>query len=411
MAESYRHIDKRVIFRETFESESTMRANGWSLTGQSFNNSELTIGTQSNNYAGRPLKLKTKTYTVRLLFKVNDITSGAEILNFSYGSSVSHSCRIFIHATTKLLGVWCQPGPFIGYTKDFTNDRNWHEIIVTSTATTLTVYLDGVFNSTAANTLTQDLKNITLGAMNRSGIPWGGSSYKLLEIYKDALTAIEIKNLYNNTTYHVPTLPAPVFYITTEKGVIEERTNKIISVTSTSPKVTNSPIHGMQFIQGVNGINCGVDPIGLGDVTISVWEKIMRNVNGISTSYGWSFSNGKCALNHSIAPGNYYSITSDGFSTGASSATGSFKLGKITNIIVTRKSSGKASFYINGILSGALDQNSAITVPNSYLCVGDAQTGSVRMINGFIYSMKVYPGILTPEQISQLYTDEKVKYK
>lgn len=151
-------------------------------------------------------------------------------------------------------------------------------------------------------------------------------------------------------------------------------------------------------------IDCGAYSTLIGDISFVTFCKPLSLGEG---NIGTLINNTKfiVALD---ATTNRISVTSDG-STKVYSANNSIVLGKWACVAITRKSDGKVSIYINGILSGSSDQASGTPSAGSNIIIGN-NTGQTATWDGKIDYTKLFQGLLSAEELSQVYTSTKSLY-
>ena len=78
-------------------------------------------------------------------------------------------------------------------------------------------------------------------------------------------------------------------------------------------------------------------------------------------------------------------------------------------LAITRTSTGGANIYIDGVLSGTANQSSGTPVAGSTntLIGGNASNYGHK---GLIPSIRILNGILTAQEIAQMFSNEKDKY-
>jgi len=191
MSQSLYNIDKRIIFRETFQSADSVRKNGGTITNTIFNNG---IGEFSNGgiFYNKIIPL---VFSIRIVFYYENAYAGC-LMNYNDGNQPS---RIFFNigqVTPNVLFVCIGPTyPIFNITL---TPNTWNELIITSS---VAAYLNGVLVTTGTNNRTKPLNYISVGS-GYSG------KMKLFEIYNKVLTASEVKLLYNQNLYS--NLPAVI---------------------------------------------------------------------------------------------------------------------------------------------------------------------------------------------------------
>ncbi len=175
---------------------------------------------------------------------------------------------------------------------------------------------------------------------------------------------------------------------------------------------TSSFYVGGEIGQGVNcdGVddimNFTSDPIGTGQLTISMWIKpksfassgLGTMIWGNTTRFRLNSSNGK-----------RLEFTSDSFTTSAFAENNSMVLNKWSHVVVTRDSSNQANFYINGVLSGTANQSSGTPSGTTIGGVCESSSSSNRF-DGMIDDIKIYNTVLSTTNIINLYSQGVGKY-
>lgn len=189
MKESLNKIDKRIVFRETFTNEASVRANGAlsTLTGWTFENGIGTANGSSNVLAYSPRKLP-NTWSVRFRFKVNTLAG----TQFVWGSSEGSSTYTTVTSTTLVTRV--NGAGDTGVTHGFVVGNTYEVVLTNTVGGAISYYIDGVSKGNGArNTVNEGFESIGNVATSRSSF-----SFELFEIYNTVLTANEVKNLYEN---------------------------------------------------------------------------------------------------------------------------------------------------------------------------------------------------------------------
>ena len=159
----------------------------------------------------------------------------------------------------------------------------------------------------------------------------------------------------------------------------------------------------MLFNGSDSSVDCGEPHDLTGDITAVVW--VQAYSYGELTS-GRVFDN--TALSCFVEENNRLGFTSNAVDL-AWSAIGSFVLRKWQLISITRTSVGVTNIYINGVIAGAADQDSGIPEAGGDFIIGNSAAGLVTW-DGLISDARFLEGILSVEEFSQIFTNEKVKY-
>ena len=178
----------------------------------------------------------------------------------------------------------------------------------------------------------------------------------------------------------------------------------IPSVVNTSTTVQkDGDVNAMIFNGSTSKLDCGSYDTLVGDKTFVQWVK---TTGWNSVSDARIIENGKSIVR--TLP-SYYRFSSDG-STYASSAASSLILNKWQCIVVTRTSTGIINFYIDGVLSGTANQSSGTPAAGTNnIIIGNNNAGA-RCHKGSIDKVRVIDGILTLNEISEIYSSERKLY-
>jgi hypothetical protein len=157
----------------------------------------------------------------------------------------------------------------------------------------------------------------------------------------------------------------------------------------------------IEFHGGTDYVDLGSDYIDTKAVTISAWV-YARSHGGLGN--GRILDNGSTVLK--IPNTDRFAFSSDGLVTEASSEYGSFRLNTWIHVVVSRKSSGVANFYINGVLSGPANQKSgAPAVGIGHVSIGNGTPSQRTDVgwDGLIDEVLLYNRVLTADEIKRLY--------
>ncbi len=167
--------------------------------------------------------------------------------------------------------------------------------------------------------------------------------------------------------------------------------------------IGSTPLGKGLIFDGVNdNVDCGADLLGTGAITIEGW--IRRDAGAVV--FGRLIDNGNTML-YEDSGNFYYRFSSNAGVNVAISAIGSWAVGRVVHIAVTRTAAGVANIYINGQLSGAADQNSGVPVAaatNMY--IGNRAVPD-RPWTGPMLLLDIYNRILTDQEIRNNYLRAK----
>lgn len=142
------------------------------------------------------------------------------------------------------------------------------------------------------------------------------------------------------------------------------------------------------------------DPIGTGQVTISMWIK-PRSFS--SSGLGTMIWGNSTRFRISSVSGNKLEFTSDSFTTSALSANDSIILNKWSHIVAVRNSSNQVSFYINGVLNGTANQSSGTPSGSTVGSICESSSSANRF-DGIVDDVKIYNTALSYDAIVKLYS-------
>lgn len=509
MKESILSTDSKCIFRETFQSEEVVRANGGTPTAVTFANGQASFNGTSN-YINYKIPLQ-GIYSVR--FRLNYTGSAYKKLFDFRGTNNNGTGYIQINNTNIVA-----PSSGTSY--------------VNGVATTTVIASSNIeIVVTGINIISGTGTNInTVGVVFNLSGDWYSGTMELVEIYKGTLTATEIKNLYeqkqNKTLPPKTSSWSEILRVDARNGVISNKyTNSpvniignsytfkgfvtdswtirsggsidsettisgegayktgalpkvtvgtkylisidsdnysnleevysttsssywseniitsnfrgfVITVSNTSaggivlntkgsftvrsititeiiPSVTptavsvvrSGNVYAMDFNGTTSKIDCGSYNTLVGDKTFVAWIKPRSRGEG---NNGAVFHNGRVWLYIGSA-GSYYGITSDN-STFLNSGNNAFAFGTWSLWIVTRTATGITNFYYNGASSGTTNQAGGTPlVGTTNLTIGNASAQNYTW-DGTISNARIIDGILSTQEIAQIFSSEKSQY-
>jgi hypothetical protein len=386
MKESPFHIeDHRLLFRETFSSEQSVRRNGGTPTGDavSFSNGVGTFG-GSNDYIAYPGIYYSVTGSVRIVFK-SDITVTSRVLMDFRGSASGAGFISGLGSPERMRGS--TGTEYVnGIATDAITLGEWNDFIVT-----------GISFQCAGN--------IIVGANYLLGGDFTGD-IDLIEIYLGILTAEEVSNLYEGKRFTELTGQAEVLNISAQSGSIIDRWGATLTNTDVGV-VKQGDARCMLFNGSTSKLDCG-------DITIHLWFK----------AYGYGENNLGLLLNNggpnlgtdsklsiyiiSAIPARIYMRSNT--ATLVHSGSGVYSFNEWACLTITRTSTGVTNFYINGVAAGSADQAGGTPEANTTnLIIGNDATG-IKTWDGLISGVRIYSGLLTAAEISQMYTNERASY-
>ena len=235
---------------------------------------------------------------------------------------------------------------------------------------------------------------------------------QLLEVYNKVLTLEEVKNLYNNKRYKELNVNEEILNVSVQSGSIQNKysgdtiNGNLVPepVNTATTIVKDGEVNAMDFNGTNSQIICGDYDTLDEDLTIITWAKPYGWANGDFTIFDNESFKLRAASDHSW-------IVISNSPTFAISADNSFVEDEWQSVIATRTSAGVTNIYINGILSGSADQSSGVPEAGIYdFSVGARSADGHSQFDGLIGDVRILKGLLSTEEINQIWTSEKHKY-
>jgi hypothetical protein len=145
----------------------------------------------------------------------------------------------------------------------------------------------------------------------------------------------------------------------------------------------------------------------VGDITVLAWVNPFTYGEGSGFENGRVLDNGKLYI--ALRNTNVFRVSSDGDVTKAHSGSDSVKLYQWQSVVVTRTAAGVVNIYVDGELSGSADQATGTPVAGTNIIIGNNNAGA-RTWDGKLSDIRIVRGLLTPNEISQVFTSEKANY-
>jgi hypothetical protein len=377
------------IFREPFLDEQTVRNNGGVPTAVTF---EKGIGKFTGSGSIKYNLPFNGTYTIRVIFKEPvEFSSSEYICDFRKDTGVGY--------------IYCSP--------------------TTIPVSSGTKYVNGVSSSSpigmkelVVSGIAISSTELTMGART-SGIRLLTKDLELFEIYQGTLTASEVKNLYDNDWNKDFISSNLLLDYDSTNGYITDRTGKnTLTATDVSIKKTGS-YYSAEFNGTTSTLITNlIDPTILyNGFTLVAWVKVQGNPQQYKRIFDKSIN---------VTPGdgfylsvrniNTFAVRVDPGGALSESAINVVKLYTWQFVSATITSSGITSFYIGDLntapaLSGTESQNgvpSGITTTNP-ITIGNRSTATDRGFMGMINFAKAYSGVLSLEDITQIWSSTRGK--
>jgi len=374
MKESYSSVDKRCIFKETFNDEQSVNRNGGTVSGGIFKN-----GTWQSNGGSISFRLpRTTAITIRLRFRSMVQTTYSQPLRLYKNGVYLNEWSLSTNGRTTVLGG-----------TNYNNGISSNEM----PTTTATKWFEYTFTKNGFPTY----DTLAVGAFN-------GASFviELFEIYAGSLTANEIKLLYKNKQNKLLNKQSNLLLdLDCTDGIIKDKTG-LRTLTNAGVSVRKNNNNFVINSNAVN-INCESDFINVLPVTVCFWiySKQPNNLRSI-------ISNDKFYIYYYQ---RYMTMDSNfgipGTNTGVQDPINTWYFYAITR-------QGTTGNYYRGTTSTtptltASPYNSGTpTAGTRNVSIGRYNNNQV--FDGYYNQIKVWQGILTQEEITQIWMSTKNLY-
>src|SRR3989344_736955 len=351
----------------------------------------------------------TGTVTACTWFNTNTLSSWQFIIakngGFSFGP-YSNGNRIILTSDAG--------GTALFSANDSITAKTWyHTCVIRQSSGTGSIYINGVQSGTSGTTGTpaSGFYSLSIGDQDpTAGVaqPFNGDIDEV-RIYSRALSAAEIKRLYNmgsgiKTASQTSKITSGLLAYYTFDGadvyengaVVADKSGNGNNGAVTGARVGPGKIGQALHFDGINDlVNTGSDFIGTSALTISVWV-YRENAAGTQRIV----SNNRTILSTNTAGRILFS--SDGATT-ISSGNNCADAGKWTHVVVTRTSSGVANFYCSSAQYGTADQASGTpTAGTENVFLGNRGSGAEPW-DGPLDEIRIYNRVLSAAEIKELY--------
>jgi len=429
----YPRINDDWIFRESFDSVSSVIENGGSLVlGASLSNGILETTNSGNGATFSFLKYDAWLNGFSVRFRINFTDTDSSYRRFFFfGLDDNFKMQFAFHGGNNTLEFENRNGSGNNYyrsTQSSISSSTWYEIVVTWDGTDLVSYVDGgnaVTDSAAGSaffgTHSNNYLNLEMGyATGETGCE---CDIDFFDFYDRALTAGEVTDIYNGVTFQEiddskALLSLPLCSNYEDEGgdqVTEDigNTNSTIKLgdgTTVSTFPTQLAFsHGMSFDGGdyLEGANITITD---GKVTCMAWIKlssptgaIIGNFESASPYTGFGFEldpGGTGVLSFYAADGTASSFTD--CNSGCTVNDNQWHHCAVTYTGVTVR------FYVDGTLTSQVARSHTLGNSSNVTHVGATTNSPInRYMTGNITKPKVYNLTLTDTQIKWIYEKEK----
>lgn len=399
----------------------------------------------SNTYVRRATFTSPPSSTMTLCTWLKTSYSGAlqYILNINRNSGNTTNEGVFeIVVTTGKLRFWDYNGSTYGFADSGSDsntavtDGKWHYACFVKNGTAGTYYLDGASDgtATAANNISYGTADWVLGQNYRDANAYLNGLLDDVRVYNRALSAAEIKQLYQQGGAKLNSSGATLQTSTPlGSGLVSywsfngaDVTDKVYDrvgsnngyfpsgISTSSAKVQGKLGQGLLFNGSSNYIDIGDKSSlkSLSAVTVAAWVKTSQvSGDGAIASKGtglgltwflWEDVAGSASARtnmYSFAVGNGSSLSR------AEASSNTAVAGQWTHVVgVWQQSPEHIYIYINGVLSQSDTVLSGVAMANTSDPVRIASTGSgVSVFNGAIDEVRIYNRALSAAEVTQLY--------
>jgi hypothetical protein len=186
-----------------------------------------------------------------------------------------------------------------------------------------------------------------------------------------------------------------------------------VSVTEIVPELTNTSVTSVkQYAYNAidfNGITSKLDAGNynslIGNKTVIFWAKLRSAGDG---GFGRILDNSSFVMY--TETNRTLSFSRNALSSNISSASSAFNYYKNFMVVVTSTSAGVGNIYINGVLSGTANQAGGTPLAGTTNLLVGNNAAVTRGLNGQLSGIRIIDGILTVNEIAELFNSERRFY-
>ena len=379
MKESLINLDKSVIFRETFNSESDVKNNSGSPTNVSFNNSFASFNGSSSiiTYPG----IERSINTISFLILLNSTTE--DIINLSSSHSIT------ISSGTISANGFSSPTIYVNGTQTATiTSGSWVRItIVTSTS----FIADDVQIGFVSSYLDGNLDNLI--------------------IFNRVLVSDEVDLLYENALYRVPVIQNTVINVDSRLGLIFDPYGNTITKTDVEI-LKDGAIYGVLYPDGTNARLDAGTSINLqlnNNLSCIFWFKIgtLEDVNPYICYLGEEELGKRRII--VLTGAGIINFNSFGAGNMVSSINAYGNNIWHCGIITVEKSTKEVSIYVDGVLdnSGVLNDLNDYDITTNGLIIGNSDSPFTAEFEGKISIFQLSSHLLNNKEVANYYNSTK----
>lgn len=295
-----------------------------------------------------------------------------------------------------------ESGNFVGKITGTNGSRGVYQSLLMSGTLNKTYYVTGRHKGESANgsRLANNVETSFASSGALSSASWADFSYYGYDPYDSLYVFLYTYSALGNISYYDD--------ITVREFWLQEQSLDYRHLSPfAEPAWASLPsgLTALLFNGSTDGVDCGDEIIGAGDVTFVGWVRIDSLGSGSSGIYGTILNNGKFSITLNDSGGPRIQFTSDGYSTIIYGTRNDVVYGLWHHLVITRAADGTTNIYINTALSGSADQNSGTPAAGVInLCIGNNSSAS-RCLDGACSLMRVYDYILSSDEIAADYNE------
>ena len=392
-----------------FLSEQNTRKIGGTPTDVEYENG---VGGFGGNSSGilNPVTVPVGGSARTLRARMKTTSTNDYISVISYGEQASNKfCGLEVKSNGLQFTGWSGADLASGIT---VNDGEWHDCVIVYDGTTLFTYVDGVAGNSGNKSLDTTHSSVGIGIRPGSTNNFPGD-IDLVEIYNRALSAEEVKNLYENKTYKEISSEDEVMDIDPSQGVIADRWGNTITNTAVTLKKIGN-YYAEKYVQADASaltLPGSVGEFGTGDFTVAMWVK-PKGFNSLGSSVNAFFGKGRVTLEKS------YVLYTESDNKIKFSIQESSALKKISSAsaytnkwicVVARRQSGTLNLFINAVVEADTDTTSQ-DVSSSFVVNIGVDMLATRYTNMQAGIKKLVGRAWSDEEIMQFYTSTRNLY-
>ena len=340
-------------------------------------------------------------FSIRLKFKTNAL-GVIQYLFHSFGATGGIYIQIAASGFVSIrFHGFCDDSPGVIVA------NKWYELVISYNGAKYTIYMDAINKNSRAVVYNPDSSTLFIGARNDNFSELNGYM-DIVEIYNEAFTAEEVKNLYNGQRYRdIPPQTSTykeILNIDSRRGAIYDTYNNIFTNTKVVPE-RDGEIYAENYNGADSRLVFSTDIIGINSITFLCWIK-PRSFG--ETNRGRIVDNGKFWI-ETLGPASNILVTSNGASN-SQSTNSSVILGKWMLVGINRASTGITNIYINGKINGTPNKSTGTPVAGiNSLAIGST-SAATRTSDALFGKKIIIKGLLSAEEHSQFYTSTKQYY-